>query len=81
MDAPLIPPPHDQAPHSEWMAYAVSQGMPEEQAAGLTRDQIRVRFMPADAPLSGAPDLDWHDQDPEAIAARREARRKPWERP
>ena len=27
-----------------WLQYAVSQGMPREEAVGLTRDQIKVRF-------------------------------------
>ena len=29
---------------SSGLSYAVSQGMPREEAAGLTRDQIRARF-------------------------------------
>ena len=30
--------------HDVWLQYAVSQGMPREEAAELTRDQIRARF-------------------------------------
>jgi hypothetical protein len=30
--------------HEVWLQYAVSQGMPREEAAELTRDQIRARF-------------------------------------
>lgn len=31
--------------HETWLAYAVSQGMPRDEAAQLTRDQIKARFM------------------------------------
>lgn len=36
--------PRGNASHDEWLSYAVSQGMPREEAAALTRDQIRARF-------------------------------------
>lgn len=75
----ILPEPDARADHAAWMAYAVSRGMLEEQARGLTRDQLRVCFLPPRAPLGGEPLLDRHDQAPEAIAARREASRKPWE--
>lgn len=31
--------------HDVWFRYAVGQGMDREQAAGLTRDELRARFM------------------------------------
>lgn len=37
--------PKGNASHEQWLTYAVSQGMPREQAASLNRDQIRARFM------------------------------------
>ena len=46
--------PKGNASHETWLQYAVSQGMPREEAAELTRDQIRARFsapsFDADAP-------------------------------
>lgn len=80
MDGPFIPQPSADADHGTWTRYAIAQGMPAEQARGLTRDQIRVRFTPPGAPLGGEPQLERHDSDPETLAARREARRRPWER-
>jgi hypothetical protein len=71
--------PDPGAPHSEWAAYAVSHGMPEAQARGLTRDQLRARFLPSGGSIGSEPDLERHDQDAAAVAARREAR-KPGER-
>jgi hypothetical protein len=37
--------PRGNASHEMWLAYAVSQGMPRDEAAQLTRDQIKARFM------------------------------------
>jgi hypothetical protein len=37
--------PRGNASHDLWLAYAVSQGMSRDEAAGLTRDQLRARFM------------------------------------
>jgi hypothetical protein len=36
--------PKGNASHDVWLRYAVEQGMPREEAAELTRDQIRARF-------------------------------------
>ncbi len=36
--------PRGNASHDQWLQFAVSQGMPREEAAGLTRDAIRMRF-------------------------------------
>lgn len=36
--------PKGNASHDVWLQYAVEQGMPREEAAQLTRDQIRTRF-------------------------------------
>lgn len=36
--------PRGNSSHEEWLQFAVSQGMPREEAAALTRDQIRARF-------------------------------------
>jgi hypothetical protein len=72
--------PDARAPHSEWMAYAVDQGMPEDLARGLTRDQIRVNLGAESIPLGGEPSLDVLERDPETRAARRAAQRPAWER-
>ena len=77
----ILPEPGARADHAAWMAYAVSRGMPEDQARGLTRDQLRVRLLPPRGPLGGEPQLERHEQDEETLAARREATRRPWERP
>jgi hypothetical protein len=37
--------PKRNASHETWMTYAVSQGMDRSDAAQLTRDQIKARFM------------------------------------
>ena len=74
-----MPQPHDRAPHGEWMAYAIEEGMPPDMAKGMTRDQLRIAFLPPAPPLGGAPDLERHEQDPDTLAAIREGRRKPWE--
>lgn len=66
------------APHAEWYAYAVSRNIPPDAARGMTRDQLRATLLPR-PPLTGAPDLERHEQDPETLTAMREARRKPWE--
>jgi hypothetical protein len=75
-----IPMPDPRAPRSEWAAFAVSQGMPAEMAKGMTRDQIRIAFLPPNPPLGGEPDLERHERDPDTLAAIREGRRRPWER-
>jgi hypothetical protein len=36
--------PRGNASHAAWADFAVAQGMDREDAAGLTRDQIRARF-------------------------------------
>lgn len=36
--------PAGNASHETWMAYAISQGMSRDEAAGLTRNQIKARF-------------------------------------
>jgi hypothetical protein len=36
--------PKGNASHDQWLQYAMSQGMPREEAVELTRDQIRARF-------------------------------------
>ena len=36
--------PKGNASHDMWLQFAVTQGMDREEAAGLTRDQIRARF-------------------------------------
>ena len=79
-EAGYIPVPDAQAPHHEWLAYAVSQGMEKDTARGLTRDQLRIRLGAASQPLSGEPSLDRLERDPETRAARRAAQRPAWER-
>jgi hypothetical protein len=73
--------PDARAPHSDWLTYAVSQGMPQDMARGLTRDQIRVHLDTGSVPLSGEPSLDVLERDPETRAARRAAQRPAWKRP
>ena len=66
------------APSDDWSRYATDRGMPTDQAAALSRDQIRVEFCPPGSAPAGEPALDLLERDPEALAARRDARRKPW---
>lgn len=73
--------PDPKAPHSEWLAYAISEGMPEDQARGKTRDQIRIALYAVSMPLGGEPDLDVLERDPDTRAAREAAQRPAWERP
>ena len=73
-------PPTERSPHWIWMEFAVSRGMPEVQARGMTRDQLRACLLAPSEPLTGEPRVDRLDEDPDARAARREAQRKPWER-
>lgn len=72
--------PDARADHATWARYAVSQGMPADQAAGLTRDQIRVRFVAPSRSIGGEPDLDVLERDPETRDGRRAAQRPAWER-
>jgi hypothetical protein len=39
-----LPMPAGNASREAWISYAISQGMARDEAAGLTRDQIRGRF-------------------------------------
>lgn len=52
--------PRGNASHEQWLSYALTQGMSRDEAAGLTRDQIRSRFSaPAfdpEAPPAGGDD-------------------------
>jgi hypothetical protein len=68
--------PDTQAPH--WLAYAVSQGMPEDMAPALTRDQIGIRLDAASVPLGGEPSLDRLERDPETRDARHRASWPAW---
>jgi len=43
-NAVVAPQPRGNASTEEWISYAVSQGMDRNEAAGLSRDQIRARF-------------------------------------
>lgn len=36
--------PAGNASHDEWAAYAIAQGMSEEEAEGLSRNELRARF-------------------------------------
>ena len=71
--------PDARAPHSDWMAYAIADGMPEDQARGMTRDQIRIALLPPAPALGGEPNLERFERDDETLAAIRAGRRKPWE--
>lgn len=74
-----VPRPDNQADHTAWMTHALGEGIPATEARAMTRDQIRARLSGAHEPLTGDVALERHDQDPGTRAARREARRKPWE--
>ena len=71
--------PDPGAPHEEWSRYAIARGMPAGQAAGLSRDQIRLEFCPPGSGPGSEPVLDALERDPGHLAARRGARSKPWE--
>jgi len=72
--------PDARAPHAEWLAYAVSQGMPADMARGMTRTEIQVRLTEGAPGISGEPDLERFERDPETAAVLREARRQPRDR-
>ena len=65
-----LPVPPGNASHEHWRDFAISQGMDSDEANGLTRDQIRMRFMAPGVGRDDAPDLEVLDQDPGARAAR-----------
>jgi hypothetical protein len=67
------------AARDDWSRYAIARGMPADEAAGLSRDQLRIQFCPPGCTPGGEPDLELLERDPGALAARRQARRKPWE--
>lgn len=71
--------PDAYADHAAWMSYAISQGMPPREAQRRTRDQLRACFRPSNGMIPSEPDLERHDRDPDAIAARKAARDQPWE--
>ncbi len=66
-----MPMPPGNASHEHWRDYAVSAGMPADEAAALTRDQLRMRFLAPGAGRDDFEDLEVLDQDPDARAARR----------
>ena len=47
-DALDIPVPAGNASREEWAAYAVTQGLHPDEAAGLKREEIKARIVPAD---------------------------------
>jgi len=76
--APAAVAPDPRAPHSDWLTYAVSQGMDPADARARTRDQIRACFRETAGSIGAVPDLERHERDPDARAARHEARRPDW---
>jgi hypothetical protein len=66
-----VPMPDGRAAHDVWVQYAVSQGVPQAEADGMTRDQLRVVFAGPRPRLGGTPDLEVLDEDPGTRAARR----------
>lgn len=46
VDPSSVEMPAGNAAQSEWAAYAVSQGMDPDEAAGLKRDEIKARIVP-----------------------------------
>jgi len=51
------PQPAGNASRETWIAYAVSEGMPREEAVSLSRDEIRRRFTAPAFDPDAAPDL------------------------
>lgn len=48
--------PRGNASHEAWASYAVTQGMDRDEAAGLSRDQIKARFTQPPFDPEAAPD-------------------------
>jgi hypothetical protein len=59
-----VPMPRGNASHAEWMSYAMSAGMPREEASGLSRDQIKQRFTTPEFDPDAAGDLDLLNEKP-----------------
>lgn len=47
--------PAGNASRADWARYAAIQGMPQERVDGLTRDQIRDEYVPAEQPVAAKP--------------------------
>jgi len=54
----MIPQPTVGASHAAWMAFSISLGMPREEAAALTCDQLRLRFSNSAHDRDAAPDVE-----------------------
>jgi hypothetical protein len=78
-EAPGLSMPAAMASHDDWLSYAVSRGMPREQAKGSTRDRLRAAFVPEGAPRDDTPYIERLDQDVASRTAYREGRRPPWQ--
>ena len=49
--------PRGNASHEAWLAFAIAQGMPRDEATGLSRDQIKARFAASEFDPEAAPDM------------------------
>ena len=49
--------PRGNASHEAWLAFAIAQGMPRDEATGLSRDQIKARFAAPEFDPEAAPDM------------------------
>jgi len=56
--------PKGNASHEMWANYAVTQGMTREEASGLSRDQIKVRFSQPAFDPDAPPDLEMLNESP-----------------
>ncbi len=52
-----VPKPRGNASHQSWIDYAASQGMERDEAASLTRDELKTRFSPRDFDPDAPPDM------------------------
>lgn len=59
-----VPQPAGNASREAWISYAVSQGMDRDEAANLSRDQIKARFAEPVFNPDAPPDLDVLNERP-----------------
>ena len=72
--------PAAQAPHEQWMRYAIDRGMSPGHAAAASRDQLALTFDPRGVLRHDAPRLERHERDADTRTVADEARCRPGER-